>query len=260
MVVYNKRFLVWLGLSLFLCKLSSRQTGFPVQHRRTGSAAQPQSLAGTTQDSRPVNKTLEYLLKKSGRPHRRPPAANGPALDPHEGPGRGALQGRFVVLIDGSGYLVFRSRHCDHCLTQRHGERTLYMHQVLEAKLLGPAGTVVSIATEFIDNSDVSGDRGCEPGATQAGLRAEALRRLMAGLRAEFPQLRVCLNGDSLYACGEGFQIAKDYKCDYIYVFKPGRTPALWQDFQELLLLCPDQRVELTTPRGVRRSIAGSTT
>ncbi len=75
----------------------------------------------------------------------------------------------------------------------------------------------------------------------------------MAGLRAEFPQLRICLNGDSLYACGEGFQIAKDYKCDYIYVFKPGRTPALWQDFQELLLLCPDQRVELTTPRGVRQ-------
>ncbi len=52
---------------------------------------------------------------------------------------------------------MFRSRHCDHCLTQRHGETTLYMHQVLEAKLLGPAGTVVSIATEFIDNSDVSG-------------------------------------------------------------------------------------------------------
>ncbi len=75
----------------------------------------------------------------------------------------------------------------------------------------------------------------------------------MAGLRAEFPQLLICLNGDSLYACGEGFQIAKDYKCDYIYVFKPGRTPALWQDFQELLLLCPDQPVELTTPRGVRQ-------
>ena len=75
-------------------------------------------------------------------------------------------------MIDGSGYLVFRSRHCDHCLTQRHGETTLYMHQVLEAKLLGPAGTVVSIATEFIDNSDVSAcPRGCEPGATQAGLR-----------------------------------------------------------------------------------------
>ncbi len=64
------------------------------------------------------------------------------------------LQGRFVILIDGSGYLVFHTKHCDHCLTQRHGETTLFMHQVLEAKLLGPAGTVISIATEFIDNRD----------------------------------------------------------------------------------------------------------
>src|SRR5437762_1231678 len=58
------------------------------------------------------------------------------------------LRGRFVVLIDGTGYLLFGRRHCDHCLTQRQGEATLYMHQVLEAKLLGPANTVLSIATE----------------------------------------------------------------------------------------------------------------
>ncbi len=164
------------------------------------------------------------------------------------------LQGRFVVLIDGSGYLVFRSRHCDHCLTQRHGETTLYMHQVLEAKLLGPAGTVVSIATEFIDNSDVPI---APAGASQEQLKQDcelkALRRLMAGLRVEFPQLRICLDGDGLYACGEGFQIAKDFRCDYIYVFKPGRLPALWQEFQSLLRLCPDQQVERTTPQGVRQ-------
>ena len=149
---------------------------------------------------------------------------------------------------------MFGSQHCDHCLRQRHGETTLYMHQVLEAKLLGPADTVVSIATEFIDNSDA---QSVPAGASQEQLKQDcelkALRRLMAGLRGEFPQLRICLDGDSLYACGEGFQIAKDYKCDYIYVFKPGRTPALWQDFQGLLRLCPGQQVERTTPQGVRQ-------
>ena len=153
------------------------------------------------------------------------------------------LQGRFVILIDGSGYLVFHHRHCDHCLTQRHGETTLYMHQVLEAKLLGPAGTVFSIATEFIDNRDA---QGVAAGASQEQVKQDcelkALRRLLAELRAEFPQLRLCLNGDGLYACGEGFQVAKDYRCDFIYVFKPGRLPALWQDFQGLLRLCPDQQ------------------
>ena len=127
------------------------------------------------------------------------------------------------------------------------------MHQVLEAKVLGPADTVVSIATEFIDNSDV---QSVPAGASQEQLKQDcelkALRRLMAGLRG-VPAVRICLDGDSLYACGEGFQIAKDYKCDYIYVFKPGRTPALWQDFQGLLRLCPDQQVEWTTPQGVRQ-------
>ena len=128
-----------------------------------------------------------------------------------------------MVLIDGSGYLVFHERHCDHCLTQQHGETTLYMHQVLEAKLLGPAGTVFSIGTEFIDNRDaVPSRRAARPGTDQAGLRVEGAAASAGRLRAEFPQLRICLNGDGLFACGEGFQIAKDYKCDYIYVFQAG--------------------------------------
>jgi hypothetical protein len=157
-------------------------------------------------------------------------------------------------LVDGSGYLVFRSRHCDDCLTQRHGETTLYMHQVLEAKLLGPAGTVVSIATEFIDNHDVpSAPAGTSPERIKQDCELKALRRLAATIRAEFPQLRICLGGDGLYACGEGFQIAKDYRCDYIYTFQPGRLPALWEDFQGLLRLCPDQRVEWITPQGARQ-------
>lgn len=66
------------------------------------------------------------------------------------------LQGRFVIAADGSGYLVFRQRHCEHCLVQRHAETTLYLHQALEAKLLGPADTVLSIGTEFIDNRDLA--------------------------------------------------------------------------------------------------------
>lgn len=112
------------------------------------------------------------------------------------------LQGRFLVLIDGSGYLVFHSRHCDDCLTQRHGETTLCMHQVLEAKLLGPAGTVVSIATEFIDNHDAaSAPAGAGAERIKQDCQLKVLRRLAATLRAEFPQLRTCFGGDGLYAC-----------------------------------------------------------
>ena len=48
-------------------------------------------------------------------------------------------------------------------------------------------------------------------------------------------------------------QAAKDYRCDYIYVFKEGRTPALWQEFQALLELRPEQQVVLTTPEKTRQ-------
>jgi hypothetical protein len=256
LVIYHKRFLLWWGLSLFLCKLGSRrQLDYQLNSDGPEVLANLNRLAGTAQTSRPVNKTLEYFLGKIGsapiawlRQRMNQRLIRMKALD------AARLWGRFVVLIDGSGYLVFRSRHCDHCLTQRHGETTLDMHQVLEAKLLGPAGTVVSIATEFIDNRDA---RGGAAGASQEQVKQDcelkALRRLLASLRWEFPQLRICLGGDGLYACGEGFQVAKDYKCDYVYTFQPGRLPALWQEFQQLLQLCPDQQVVWTTPQGVRQ-------
>jgi hypothetical protein len=256
LVVDHKRFLVWWGLGLFLCKLGSRrQLDYQFNSDGPEVLANLNRLAGTAQDSRPVNQTLEYFLGRIGsapiaglRQRMVQRLIRMKALD------EARLQGRFVLLIDGSGYLVFRSKHCDHCLTQRHGEMVLYMHQVLEAKLLGPARTVVSIATEFIDNRDTQGG---PAGAGQERLKQDcelkALRRLLAGLRAEFPQLRLCLGGDGLYACGEGFQVAEDYKCDYIYTFQPKRLPALWQDFQGLLRLCPDRRLERTTPQGVRQ-------
>src|SRR5262249_36985476 len=130
----------------------------------------------------------------------------------------------------------------------------LYLHQVLEAKLLGPDGTVFSLATEFIDNRDAQ-DTPAEASAERRKQDCElkALPRLLAKVRAAFPQLPICLGGDSLFGCGTGFQVAKEYHCDYVYTFQPGRLPTLWQDFQGLLRLCPDQRVERTTPQGVRQ-------
>jgi hypothetical protein len=148
-VVYPKRFLLWWGLTLFLCKLGSRrQLDYQLNPDGPEPLANLNRLAGAAGASRPVNKTLEYFLGKLGSEPvagLRPKALNrlirSKALDPAR------LAGRFVVLVDGSGYLLFRYRHCDHCSTRRHGDTVLCMHQVLEAKLVGPGGTVFSIAT-----------------------------------------------------------------------------------------------------------------
>lgn len=250
-VIYSKHFLLWWGLGLFLCKLGSRrQLDF-----QFGDApevlANLNRLAGTQQETCPVHNTLEYFAGRVGSVpfaaldqkmvHR---LVRMKALD------EARLQGRFLVLIDGTGYLVFHHRHCDYCLTQKHGVSIVYMHQVLEAKLLGPCGTVFSLATEFIDNRDaLDTPADASPERLKQDCELKALPRLLAKIRAAFPQLRICLGGDSQFACGAGLQVAKDHNCDYIYVFKEGRTPALWRDFQGLLALCPEQRVEVTTPQ-----------
>lgn len=256
LVVYHKRFLIWWGLSLFLCKLSSRRQ-LDYQFNTDGPEVlnNLNRLAGTAQQSRPVNQTLEYFLEPIGSaPIARLRQRMVQRLIRIKALDKARLQGHFVVLVDGTGYLVFRAPHCDHCLTQRHGETTLYMHQVLEAKLLGPANTVISMATEFIDNRDVAETpAGASTDQIKQDCELKALRRLAATLRAEFPQVRICLGGDGLMACGEGFQVAKDYKFEYIYTFKPGRLPALWQEFQALLRLCPENQVVRTTPKGVRQ-------
>jgi hypothetical protein len=255
-ITYDKRFLLWWGLQLFLCKLGSRrQLDYQLNTDGPQLLGNLNRLAHTAQDSRPVNKTLDHFLGGVGPA---PLAALEQRLVNRlirmRALADARLQGRYLVLVDGTGYLVFHHKHCEHCLTQQHGEQVLYMHQVLEAKLLGPGGAVFSIATEFIDNRDAQD--------TPAGVSAEqrkqdcelkALPRLVKKLRAAFPQLRICLLGDSQFGCGPGLQAAKDSNCDYLYVFKPGRTPALWQEFQALLKLCPDQQVKQTTPAGERQ-------
>ena len=240
-----------------MCKLGSRrQLDYQLNTDGPQVLANLNRLAGTQQTTRPVNQTLEYFVVGLGSE----PIAGLEqdmvnrlirmrALD------EARLQGRFLVLIDGSGYLVFHHRHCEHCLTQKHGEQTVYLHQVLEAKLLGPGGTVFSIATEFIDNRDaLDTPAGASPERLKQDCELKAMPRLLAKLRAAFPQLRICLVGDSQFACGPGLAAAREHRCDYLFVFKPGRTPALWRDFQGLLRLCPGQRVELTTPQKVHQA------
>jgi hypothetical protein len=255
-LIYHRRFLLWVGLFLFLCKLGSRrQIDYQLSEPGTCVLDNLNRIAGTAQTSLPVNQTVDdYLAGLDCAPFaalRRQMVLRLLRQRVLEGE---RLQGRYVVVIDGTGYLVFRHRHCQHCLTQRCGETTLYLHQVLEAKLLGPGGMVVSIATEFIDNRDAA-DTPASADAFQRKQDCElkAYRRLAARLRQEFARLPICVSNDSLHACGEGLQIAKDYNLSYIYVFKEGRTPALWQDFQGLLALCPEQRVEVQTPQGVKQ-------
>ena len=61
------------------------------------------------------------------------------------------LLGRYFLLaVDGTGTLVYSQRHCPYCLTKTHNGKTLYYHNVLEAKLVCANGFAFSIMSEFI--------------------------------------------------------------------------------------------------------------
>src|SRR5438128_1119227 len=153
---YPTRFLAWWGLLLYVLQFGARRQ-LDFQLNTDGPQVLPNlnRLAQTKMTTRPVHDTLDHFVghtAQKGWEHLRTQMVQRmvrmKALDPAR------LLGRPVLLLDATGLICFHRRHCPHCLTQRHGNKTLYLHQVLEAKLLGPAGIVLSLDSEFIENAD----------------------------------------------------------------------------------------------------------
>jgi hypothetical protein len=253
LVIYHKRFLIWWGLSLYLFQLGSRrQLDFDLDARGTQVLRNLNRLAQTQQTTRPVHDTLDHFLGHTGAaPYAWLRGCMVRRLIRMKALDSARLQGRWVAALDGTGHLAFSQPHCPHCLIYRHATHTVYLHQVLEVKLLGPAGLTLSLASEFIENSDSNAILSDE--ARKQDCELKACSRLLPQLRREFPQLRLCLSGDCLYACGRGLQLAKDYHCNYVFTFKPGHMPAVWEDFQSLLKLCPENTLERWVSPGVHQ-------
>lgn len=140
------------------------------------------------------------------------------------------LNGYYLIGIDGTGLMSFERRHCAQCLTRevdtKRGKKTLYYHQVVEAKLVTYNGFALSVETEFIENQEVGQDlQDCELKATY---------RLLVRLAERFPQLRICLLLDGLYANEEIFDICEKNKWKYIIVFKEGSLPETYVEYESL--------------------------
>jgi hypothetical protein len=247
-IIYSRRFLAWWGINLYLLQLGSRrQLDYEVRDGGPQVLANLNRLAETEQTTLPVHDTLDHFLehvKLSGwerlRTHMVQRLLRMKALD------AARLLGQPVLIIDATGVLCFHRRHCPNCLTQRHGKQTLYLHQVLEAKLLGPGGLVVSLDTEFIENADAADSQGRSAEEIKQDCELKALHRLLPRIKKTYPQLRFVLAMDSLYGCGPVFALTKELGWSYVVTFKEGRTPTLWREFQALLPECPDNIVKRT--------------
>ena len=142
------------------------------------------------------------------------------------------IRGKYwQVIIDGTQ--LYRSRkglgkHSLFCRKKKGTEEEYieYYYYVLEAKIVLHEKIQVSILTEFIENEKREVEKqDCE---------REGAKRLMGRLKKEFPMLRICICGDSLYASEGFFKDCKAKKWKYILRYKEGSIPSIQQEYQEL--------------------------
>jgi hypothetical protein len=262
MVTYEARFLWWWGLLLFCFKLGSRRDlDYQLRDLELCVLDNANQLAQTQQTTLPVHKTLDHFLGHVGsaavaglRQRCVSRLIRNKVLD------RFRFDGEFVLATDGTGYLAFKERHCPHCLEHSNGTSVYYLHPVLEAKIVHRCGLAISLGTEFIENPlpQKPAKRAAKLTDYQAvkqDCELKAFLRLAPQLKKDFPQTRFCLATDSLMACGPVLTVCEAYHWSYALTFKPGRTPALWADFQGVLKLCPANRLKVRSPDGQTRQL-----
>jgi hypothetical protein len=234
---YQIQTLLWVGLLVFVLKLSSRRK-LDVKFMSGEFIKHLSLLSGQKLTRAPHNTTLGYLLKNldAWQLYKvRYLAIN--ELIRAKSLAKFRLFGYYLIAIDGTGCFSSRRRHCPHCLTKKKKgksgkKRVIYYHSVVEAKLVTPNGFALSVDTEFVENVG--------PGVSVQDCELTAAYRLVARLGKRFPQLRICLVLDSLYVAEEILRICEQHDWRFIIVFKEGSAPEIYQEFEVLKRRCPE--------------------
>lgn len=134
----------------------------------------------------------------------------------------------FQIVIDGTGIMSFKERHCKHCLKRTYNkgteeEKTIYYHYVLEAKLV-VGDIVISLDSEFVENEKEDVEKqDCE---------IRAFYRMAKRIKKEYPKLPIIISGDALYACEPVITVCRDNKWEYILRLKEERLKLLGEEIK----------------------------
>ncbi len=136
----------------------------------------------------------------------------------------------FQIVIDGTGLVTFKERHCEHCLKKtfnkgEENEYSIYYHYVLEAKLV-VGEIVISIDTEFVENENENVEKqDCE---------LRAFYRMSERIKKEYPKLPIMISGDALYACEPVITTCVNNRWQYILRLKEDRLKLLGEEINGL--------------------------
>lgn len=134
----------------------------------------------------------------------------------------------FQIVVDGTGIMSFKEKHCKHCLKRTYNkgteeEKTIYYHYVLEAKLV-VGDIVISLDSEFVENEKEDVEKqDCE---------LRAFYRMAKRIKKEYPKLPIIISGDALYACEPVITTCKENKWEYILRLKEERLKLLGEEIK----------------------------
>lgn len=130
-----------------------------------------------------------------------------------------------IIAIDGTGFFSSSKVNCRHCLEKksRSGEIT-YSHQALCAVIVHPERShVFPFPPEFICNDD---------GATKNDSERNAAKRLLARLKADYPNLKATIVEDALSSNAPHIQLLRELGWSFVIGAKPGDHAFLFRQVE----------------------------
>ncbi len=155
------------------------------------------------------------------------------------------LDGYYLVSIDGTGQFASTAISCPECCSKTTRGQSCYYHQLLAAVIVHPdLPTVLPLMPEAITRQDGASKNDCE---------RNAAKRLLTGLRRDYPKLKLIVVEDSLASNGPHIELLESLGMRYILGVKPGDHEALFDQVQARLFSGEYHEWEHTDEHGVEQ-------
>ncbi len=114
-----------------------------------------------------------------------------------------------------------------------HGNKKWFVYKV-QASIVTNDGFCLPIACEWVENEENYDKQDCE---------LKAFYRLIKKLRVLYPRLEMCLLLDGLFACQPAFDAMKEFRMQYIVVFKEGSMSFIYPWVMDVKRHCGQDNV-----------------
>lgn len=154
-------------------------------------------------------------------------------------------EGHYLVSIDGTGQFASSAIGCEQCCRRHSQGKEQYYHQLLGAVIVHPQRkTVLALMPEAITAQDGNEKNDCERNAS---------KRLLKGLREDFPKQKFIVIEDSLASNGPHLKLLQELDLRYIIGVKPGDHQALFEAVGERLIHGQCEEWNLAAHKGIER-------